>query len=103
MSVQDCEYLIDHILPREFQGSEHTTLIRTSPEPILEDDKVQLWAQSKAGRYIWVNMLGPQLRAYLKQVAALGIGYSGRHEDVSYVFVQSRSQTLATWLPSHSC
>ncbi|KAH6887117.1 hypothetical protein B0T10DRAFT_563334 [Thelonectria olida] len=88
MFVENCEELIMCRLQEEFGvgGDSSITIINPEVEAILESSTVALVAQTRSGQPVQVNMMMPRIRAWLKRLAAQGVGYEDDYGDVRFMF-----------------
>lgn len=92
MSVEDCVNLIEGTLGQEYSTLDNhaSTIVHSTPDLVLQNSTVQLWAQSLDEESITVNMLMPGIKAFLKGLATYGVGYADEYRGVRYKFVQSK-------------
>lgn len=92
--VEECKALISDILPIVFGQGDYNWLVEDEPGKVLDGYSygvpVALWGQSLTGATIYVNMMNPELRRFLKRFASRGIRGAEAYENVRYRFVSSK-------------
>lgn len=70
----------------EYEGKQQFTALNADPKRIIHTPMTALWGQSKGGEKN-IDLKDPALRAYLKTLAAQGLGKAGVYDGVTYCFV----------------
>lgn len=88
--------LVEDVLPVQFGGGDHETIITDSPEGIVTsaDGKTKLYAVCLSSSQKMVNMMSPALRRELKRLAERGAGVTTVENGVKYMFISRKSSPL---------
>lgn len=89
---RDALAIVENILPKQFGGQEHDTIVGGRAEAIMTsaDGKTKLYAQCQSGSDKRVFMMSPTLRRELKKLAQNGAGHSVVVNEVKYKFLSRK-------------
>lgn len=89
---RDALSIVEDILPDEFGGGDHSTLVADRPEGIITaaNGQTKLYAVSQSGSQKKVNMMSPALRRELKRLAQSGEGSTIVVDGVKYRFISRK-------------
>lgn len=74
-------------LEQEYPANENTTRVDTTPDKVLFDYEMALYAQSRQGTKS-LNMRSPQLKRELERLAERGAGHIIEWNGVKFQFIQ---------------
>jgi hypothetical protein len=88
-AIEECQQLVNSSIPNEFREAD-STAIGENPERLVEYGNVSLWGQHLGDGSIQVNLRRPTLLAFLRRLAASGVGHAEEHDNVRYKFINSK-------------